>query len=143
MILMPSVSTPLEVSSATVEKATREMASPAEVSAAKQDSMNEGLSEYYYTPFSADIDECTEGLADCDDNTVCENNPGSFECLLSVENRDECEDGSNTCSLDADCTDMEDGYTCSCRNGFRGDGKTCRGTIITMLYNSLVAGGFA
>ena len=35
MILMPSVSTPLEVSSATVEKATREMASPAEVSMAK------------------------------------------------------------------------------------------------------------
>ena len=54
------------------------MASPAEVSAAKQDSMNEGLSEYYYTPFSADIDECMSNDNGC--NGTCINTDGIYRC---------------------------------------------------------------
>ena len=27
-----------------------------------------------------DIDECSEGTDDCDDNALCTNSPGSFDC---------------------------------------------------------------
>ena len=40
-----------------------------------------------------DVDECTTGTDDCDDNAECTNNDGSFSC--------------------------------SCNNGWTGDGKTC------------------
>ena len=41
----------------------------------------------------ADVDECTTGTDDCEDNAECTNNDGSFSC--------------------------------SCNNGWTGDGKTC------------------
>ena len=30
-----------------------------------------------------DIDECMEDTDDCDKNAMCENNPGSFECICN------------------------------------------------------------
>ena len=44
-----------------------------------------------------DVDECTTGTDDCDDNAECTNNDGSFSC--------------------------------SCNNGWTGDGKTCDGKM--------------
>ena len=40
-------------------------------------------------------------------------------------NIDECSSGIATCSPDATCTDTADNYTCACKAGFTGDGKTC------------------
>ena len=33
--------------------------------------------------FFTDIDECTEGTDDCDDNATCENTIGSFTCTCN------------------------------------------------------------
>ena len=38
---------------------------------------------------------------------------------------DEC--GSSPCDTDAHCADTEGSFTCTCLNGFAGDGKNCAG----------------
>ena len=40
-------------------------------------------------------------------------------------NIDECVTGIAACSPDATCTDTPDSYSCACKSGFTGDGKTC------------------
>ena len=37
----------------------------------------------------------------------------------------ECRDGTDRCSLDARCFNMQGSYTCSCNSGFHGDGMSC------------------
>lgn len=38
---------------------------------------------------------------------------------------DECAAMQYQCSQLADCINTAGGYSCKCRSGFRGDGKTC------------------
>ena len=38
---------------------------------------------------------------------------------------DECSLGIDTCDDNATCTDTPDGYTCTCNDGYEGDGETC------------------
>lgn len=38
---------------------------------------------------------------------------------------DECANGGATCSANASCTDLPEGYACQCNAGYEGDGKTC------------------
>src|SRR5690349_20269628 len=38
---------------------------------------------------------------------------------------DECATGTDTCSADATCVDLADGFSCSCNGGFAGDGGSC------------------
>ena len=40
---------------------------------------------------------------------------------------DECEDGTDSCGENADCTNTDGSYTCSCLSGYSGDGMTCDG----------------
>ena len=40
---------------------------------------------------------------------------------------DECALGSHTCDVHATCTDTPDSYTCTCNEGYRGDGQNCEG----------------
>ena len=42
---------------------------------------------------------------------------------------DECEDGTDSCDENADCTNTDGGYTCSCLSGYSGDGMSCIGKI--------------
>lgn len=41
------------------------------------------------------------------------------ECILETDN----------CSVNAICTNTAGSFTCKCKSGFTGDGKTCNGTI--------------
>eukprot|EP01134_Creolimax_fragrantissima_P001032 CFRG1032T1 len=55
-------------------------------------------------------------------NTGAEkNNPSS----LGSEGIDECTIGLYECSEFATCTDLSQGYSCTCNFGYTGDGKTC------------------
>lgn len=44
-------------------------------------------------------------------------------CCFSDIN--ECDLNIDDCSDNADCQDLEGGFTCQCLPGFVGDGKTC------------------
>ena len=54
----------------------------------------------------------------------------------------ECENNQNQCHENATCSNRDGNYTCSCNDGFMGDGFTCSGTRkfslqITNVQNSI------
>lgn len=61
----------------------------------------------------------------------CTNLDGSFmqlkESLSLFIDIDECAANTHDCGADAICTNNEGSFTCSCPDGFEGDGKTCQG----------------
>ena len=44
---------------------------------------------------------------------------------------DECATGRDDCSVNADCTNTIGSFQCTCRQGFEGDGRVCRGEHCT------------
>ena len=40
---------------------------------------------------------------------------------------DECARGKHDCSTDAVCNNTKGSYNCTCRAGYSGDGKICKG----------------
>lgn len=40
---------------------------------------------------------------------------------------DECSADSGQCDVNADCTNSAGAYSCSCKQGFTGNGTTCEG----------------
>ena len=74
----------------------------------------------------ADINECKDGSHTCSFGEACKNIAGSYECSSDRGDVNECRhDSSNQCSPDAYCTDSPDSYSCSCKEGFSGDGFSC------------------
>ena len=48
--------------------------------------------------------------------------------LASLTDVDECASPeTNECDTNAECSNTEGSYTCSCRVGYTGDGKNCAG----------------
>lgn len=40
----------------------------------------------------------------------------------------ECTEGTSNCAENAECTNLDGGYTCNCATGYSGDGRTeCKG----------------
>ena len=80
-----------------------------------------------------DINECTEGLAACDELATCENRVGGYDCVcgpgyegsgFECGDFDECEvEGS--CHAEASCTNEFGGFSCTCNEGYYGNGQTC------------------
>jgi len=56
-------------------------------------------------------------------------------CLTSVQeiiydiDIDECNEETDDCSTAADCTNTVESYTCTCRDGYTGDGYSCEGKL--------------
>jgi len=46
---------------------------------------------------------------------------------------DECVENTHRCSAHADCEDTEGSYTCTCHEGYRGDGENCKGLYIFVI----------
>ena len=40
---------------------------------------------------------------------------------------DECAEGKDNCDPNATCDNTDGGFTCTCNEGFEGDGETCNG----------------
>ena len=49
-----------------------------------------------------------------------------FASLLNVD-VDECTAFPNICGANTDCHNTDGSYTCICKAGYTGDGKTCSG----------------
>merc|ERR1712002_496709 len=45
--------------------------------------------------------------------------------IASATNKDECDLGEDDCHNNAVCTDTDGSFTCACKSGYSGDGKTC------------------
>ena len=43
---------------------------------------------------------------------------------------DECSEESDDCDSNADCTNTDGSFTCVCKTGWTGDGKTCTGMLL-------------
>ncbi|EDO41609.1 predicted protein [Nematostella vectensis] len=102
-----------------------------------------------------DIDECQTGQITCPALKTCENTMGSYWCACQPgyqADGDGCKELPNSCSiakiylLDFDecaenkhncdavagtCANTIGNFTCSCKNGFVGDGVTCTGSGAT------------
>ncbi|KJE95828.1 TKL protein kinase [Capsaspora owczarzaki ATCC 30864] len=80
----------------------------------------------------SEIDECQEGLDNCDGNATCTNTIGSFECACYagfVGNSTVCTDvdecATLPCSEFADCANFPGNFTCTCQIGYAGNGVQC------------------
>ena len=49
----------------------------------------------------------------------------TIKCCSTDKN--ECNTGSYECDVNADCVNTAGSYTCVCKQGYTGDGKTCSG----------------
>ena len=61
-----------------------------------------------------------------------------FLSIYSNADVDECKEGTHDCDVNAECTNTPSSYTCSCKDGYSGDGKTCTGKVnsILMAYST-------
>ena len=52
---------------------------------------------------------------------------------------DEClgQGGGNNCSANAICTNINSSFTCTCKDGFGGDGVVCSGNPFTYYFVAL------
>ncbi len=71
-----------------------------------------------------DIDECKTNNGGCGPAAAfsCANEIGAAPKCADI---DECKAGSATCDKLATCANTVGSYTCTCPNGYMGDGKTC------------------
>ena len=50
---------------------------------------------------------------------------------------DECATETHICSVDAVCDNTKGSYNCTCKPGYSGDGRTCKGNLcISLLRNT-------
>ena len=48
--------------------------------------------------------------------------------FIYISDIDECSAESSPCDENAECTNSDGSFSCLCKQGFTGDGKTCQGT---------------
>ena len=47
----------------------------------------------------------------------------------------ECAAKLDDCDVNANCSDTNDSYNCTCAAGFRGDGRTCTGKYLSYVLH--------
>ena len=52
--------------------------------------------------------------------------------LLYLIDIDECETGTDNCDIDATCTNIAGNFSCTCNQGYHGDGVSCDGRLVSL-----------
>ena len=100
-----------------------------------------------FSKFCINIDECLEELDNCGEHAICNDLPGTWNCTCEVGYHDfdrdlnggrvdsctdinECftvidQQKIHNCHHKADCKNTEGSFTCTCKDGFKGDGVMC------------------
>lgn len=83
-----------------------------------------------------DIDECTEGLAECSSShSHCVNTAGGYFCQCKTGftgdgqhcmDIDECRLDMHECDVNAECLNTVGKYRCKCQSGYTGTGFRCQ-----------------
>ncbi|KAH8320608.1 hypothetical protein KR067_005779 [Drosophila pandora] len=87
----------------------------------------------------AESNACTDGTAECTENSVCVPQEDTFRCdchhgfAAQLDDRgleicvdiDECALGTHVCDENAACENTEGGFNCYCAEGFNGNGYRC------------------
>eukprot|EP00941_MAST-03F_sp_MAST-3F-sp1_P002348 g2348.t1 len=69
------------------------------------------------------VEECPDGSSDC---ATADNGMNLWEIADDVVvEEDACDDGTHNCNNNATCQRTVDGFTCSCNEGYHGNGKSC------------------
>ncbi|XP_055916936.1 nidogen [Eupeodes corollae] len=85
------------------------------------------------------LNPCSDGSANCGENTVCVPDEDSYNCICMdgfapevidgdreiCVDIDECQTGSDICDDNALCRNTLGGYTCMCLEGYFGNGHEC------------------
>ena len=48
-----------------------------------------------------------------------------FYYILDI---DECKENTDDCDVNADCNNTPGSFTCTCKDGYTGNGRKCKGT---------------
>ena len=48
---------------------------------------------------------------------------------------DECLSGTHSCSSEANCSNTDGGFTCTCHEGYFGNGLVCIGNVIIVIMD--------
>ena len=57
-------------------------------------------------------------------------------CSLDI---DECRNGNHDCDVNANCTNTVGSHTCTCKEGFTGNGRSCSlGTMNFLRYENRI-----
>ncbi len=67
----------------------------------------------------------TDGSVRPTDRRVLDAGPTNRDSAMDTSPANECETGAQRCDANADCTDTADGFSCTCRPGYVGDGQSC------------------
>ena len=59
--------------------------------------------------------------------------------VASESDINECETGTDSCDVSAECTNTDGSYTCSCTSGYSGDGMNCSGISVYVVIQHLMA----
>ena len=54
--------------------------------------------------------------------------------MIQTLDTDECTVGTYPCDPNASCRNTKGSFECTCKAGFTGDGKTCRGKNIIVSF---------
>ena len=54
--------------------------------------------------------------------------------FFSLSDINECNDSSNNCHVNAECTNNIGSFSCECMNGYSGDGVHCQGIKLSYIH---------